>query len=1512
MRLASILLLTTLAVASVYGAWLEATNSLGARTTHLLSSSTTTGGKVVHATTVGNEIYLVELVSRPAALPPAAPRVANVVGRRVQSVENLVGPIGCDNTDASKAVITSNCAANSVAAKANMDDVRRTWYMPPRSDACVLAGGTPSSCLGPVLGLGTDTDVLFAGNRVFIPSASGYNGAIPSVVVVDMALPKLLVTSACIAANISSTTTFAAPYTPFEYDMQSGADPLIWRTFQRSDGILKQMTVSLVRTTVFSDDFRIALGDGSALFFLSAATFYGNGTRLWASLVPFEVSIPMLANSGGLSNCAMVLGVQPAPYPPQLNPVYPVTSTNYLQQPSVPRFYTTMSCSFSIGELDGNNNLVRAGCTDRKLCGGYATYVVDYGTYDVPVFVPADSRYDDYVEDDCESFYPLATTFKGFGLGGGDGPTYSRHVAAEEMCYAPFYSIDKILANDFVEERERQCRVMGMRTAGPTRDHCQAPYTRRQCKKGWHIHDDFCYYKFDATTDAKFAVVDTEAQAACESIPFGDGFATAVKVEVLTSADHDLRVRLQTWLTLIGRKDSVPPGPPYRVPVPDTNDCYWFTYIQGTPDLGESAYAMCKAPAYPVCRYHIKHYEVVDRYVSHSVKTIRLLRDGQAGTPWTGTHAKCNCFPGSYGEFCKNHDGCPIDNAFPNALADAATDPLVLFYLRCTAGKCKDSQPRTCACDADHGPSASLIPLSQFYAYRDFACACPASSDSTGTFSVNGVSYSGIAMNLPCGGSARGACTVDAFSNVGRCASVQVWDESANASVAVYGGPATTCAVPKVPVSGYVLDYNIRAEVCNGKGVCSGSGCSCEEGWAGDACTCPSPVDYAAGTIPTVSASHSVFVDLGTTLAVVRVLVSAQPAGIFLGGNAGCNATSVTLANAAVSPSTTRSCSLSTVDGVAAWTCPGEPVFQYVLLRTTEAAPRCVVRAFTDTRPPCGDNTNPTAHRFIARHFGNGSYPREQDPFSFGAACTRSTCLCDQDHTGLKCANAVSSVEIGEDGGITKVVCGESTLPKRGSPGTDGCMCNAVSSIGAVGFGGLPLGTFTEEACECQEWFVQERNQRMQCAGHGRCVKAKFPWGTCAADLDAFESDSLAFPFVRVPHGCHNASVRVVERGKFLRTGASNCSSEPVDAYSWNFFGTVTPSQLVNGERWFRADGTALNLLNQKAVDDFIVLFTTPGVVPVNLPLRTAYQSVAGAWSRVVDMGKPEDVAFIATVQHAFLDKRKCTADNECESFGLGVCVFDSSDWVPWRNGDPAVPTYAVGDSGGCAPFEDFSRGFWDGQLFCRECRDGYGPKTQADWLTVVSHQARLLAVTGPGVPSLYDASVAPFAPVSGNQIDHLNSTVYCRLPWSAGTDGHLCGGFGTVGMTVSTSATVMTVFGTTTARCINVTIDGTAMAGTPLGEDIYRYVSSGGDSGLNVVGGTPYFWGTTLNTTAGVLDSCVGTTCDFLLEGSGERKSVRCWNPALYAAPAHVDAYDGGGNLVEFRERGSWSLVLG
>jgi len=1677
--------------------------------------------RFVHVATVGSVLYVVELFEDRSLAVAVAPQVSYVVGRLVTTFFVPTGPLGCnDQTDFSAATITANCATGTAQALAHEALVRKLWYVPSRgalSDACVLGGGDAKTCLGPPLVIRENVDVwsgappvytsldLLVSEGVAVESAFGYMGAIPSIAFVDMVMPRLLVTAPqCFAVPISTTISFSGPYAQFAFDTVSGSLPSVWRTFERADGVLIQMRVVLRRTSPASNAFQIMLADGlggtqDAGFYryYFASPVYGsvNGTstQSWASLIPFGVTINMTGVDGNLttrSNCTLVLGVEPLLDPPQLNPFFAPTSTNYLDQPQYPLFYATQACGFTPCGLDGNNQLTVPFCADGGNKGGWAEFITTTPSgLRYPIYVPADASYDDYTEDFCNTFYPLWSTFRGFGQGGGDGPPYDRYVPATERCNAPFYDPATILLNNYPQERQRQCAMMGMVASGLTQDLCVSLITDVQCKRGWVFFGYFCYYVFDPVNDAQFATTVAGAQASCGNIP-----NAPPGVQVLVDPDHDIRVWLQVNLGLqTSESRSATPGPPYFFTVPGLASCDCVSYIPGTTralDVGSTSLCLCAG--YPVCRYPVSNYVVAGQYVSKSIKTVRVLRDGQPGAPWVGQQATCACLPNSAGKACET-SVCHLANSFPALLDAVSTDPHTAFASRCAAGsgggQCQTGQPLVCFCDSKHGPAGALYPLSPLWPFASCPCCCPsASAMAPSPFMVDGVLYNGtvvveaVAPTTPCGGAARGSCVTNTVTITGACECVAVFDAYLNATTPVNGGPACTCPMPKVPAYGFALQMpQVLGEACNGRGTCcpfgSGApgpdgttpngagantqacfddagaprdGCVCADGWVGDACTCPVPADVvvqagATALVQTVPLSTVAFVDLGRPYAVLYVTVAPQLAGPFLAPTS-CFASQVVMADSPQLNGVVAACAVQTVDGHTTWQCDPAAYpaggLEFVVVTTNATAPSCVVAAYVAATPACGafTTTNPFAGRFFANDLNDAAGApegRQQTPALAFEGCTAFGCMCAPDYTGPLCSVGVSAVSQDADGLYSQRVVGETTQPARGvyDATTQTASCLTVTTAGLVSFGGLPRGSFVGDACECFEYWVQDRGARMMCGGHGVCRAASFPWGYCGYDLAAWEADPLWTPLVPAAGNCNDPFERVVDKGVWLVAvaaagtagAAANVSTACIGPHALNpqaaaaitpysnvlgaFYGLwwnellgydfmawpfapiaaasaaapVTSAQfnltasLLNGVRLFTASGSAAFVLDAVVLDAYVVALsqtytattlrayvTTHLAWPANAALAAANAAYTatdpGAYTRPINASLAEDVVYVATVWSTVLAPRRCSGDVECATFvrhntdlaaGEGVCVFDAVDYVPWLNGDPLWSgALSVGYEGGCDAYASNALGFWDPQIFYGACTDGYGPSTEADFVDVAQQQADLVAIVGGGGTNpllLYDPTAYPFAQIlasSGQaQVTLLNNTLNCRAPWAAATDGHVCGGFGTVAFQYASGpAGTLTVFRTpraipvvTTPMCTYVTVtvlQGAAavarMNATVLAEQLYHFETADGTRGINVLGGTAYFYGFGAQGTAavpGLATDCTATlpfACVFVLEGEDVDAAttdvqVACGNDLFFDPPYHVDVFvvapeeyeDPAPQILWPRASGVWSMVL-
>ncbi len=548
----------------------------GSVQTTLLSDSTNDGYIAsVSVKGSGTRIYAIDLIDSGLSTPPIEPRVRSVVGQRVVSKEILVGPRGCDNpNDPLSAIEHSNCATTTVERRVSRENLHRLWYLPSKGrnvDECFSRGGDEFSCVGPPIVLNdhvdafaprtvTEKDLLVA-RGVVVEAASGWLGAIPSVVRVDMILPHLYVSTDATYLGDS----FTAQYRTFHYDAYSKLITDVWMAFERADGYLQSHRVLLRRldpnAATRSFRIQIALAQGTGQdenFFIVALESVdiftpSNNLERWADLVPFATPIVFRdVSNNGTHNVTFT--IVSAPNPPELRDPEVVSDRTFMKGKIFhPEMYETCSCNYAVGEYDTNGELKFAYTPEGALRGGYARYVTPNFPH-LPIYVPPDVRYQAY-QDDCDKAYPRAASFLGF-----EGTaTYQRMVASEHRCFAPMLINQKITDAIVVEERELQCTKRGMSCATRTCDVCARRITDAPCKADYLPFDQRCWYKPDPTKDLDKRVVIGESNAACAAIdPELGGLLTAT-----VAPDVYLKAWLQSDFVHWKKRGT---GFPFRLP----------------------------------------------------------------------------------------------------------------------------------------------------------------------------------------------------------------------------------------------------------------------------------------------------------------------------------------------------------------------------------------------------------------------------------------------------------------------------------------------------------------------------------------------------------------------------------------------------------------------------------------------------------------------------------------------------------------------------------------------------------------------------------------------------------------------------------------------------------------------------------------------------------------------------------------------------------------------------------
>jgi hypothetical protein len=302
------------------------------------------------------------------------------------------------------------------------------------------------------------------------------------------------------------------------------------------------------------------------------------------------------------------------------------------------RFYTLHTANFHVGGYDMNLQLTYPFTPNGVPGGGRILFAT--GEYPhVPVAIPPNPLYKVY-KDDCIDFYPKAATFYGWGFSENNGALHDRMIADQYRCMAPFYApelvIDITTGSEVQDERFRQCYMLGGSLANQARDVCTRPIAWARCREGHLYFGGQCYYKFDPIKEPWAKVIASESLQVCRQI--------FDKSEPLPNANYDLKLWLARHYVYWNKAQ----GTEYRVPVLNENcDCY---SLNGTESSVQKC--NCNSALFPICVYHEKHYEVIDRWVSHHPMTIAVLRDGQKGAPWNGEEFLVVCENGSGGSHC--------------------------------------------------------------------------------------------------------------------------------------------------------------------------------------------------------------------------------------------------------------------------------------------------------------------------------------------------------------------------------------------------------------------------------------------------------------------------------------------------------------------------------------------------------------------------------------------------------------------------------------------------------------------------------------------------------------------------------------------------------------------------------------------------------------------------------------------------------------------------------------------
>ena len=1183
----------------------DATKTYGLYVTHVLSSGTDAAptARFIHVSTAPpsspgsfGSIFIVELDDFSDATPSIIPEAASIAISLLQSRAIVTGPKGCDAVDPQQAFITSNCANTPAGLAQNQRLVQDLWFLNHRgkdADECLLRGGDERSCFGPMFNLretGYDAAVgpplhtdlqLLSGQRQGVEAGLGYNCAVPSFVQVDMVGPALLVTTNCVAPTVDTTRSFAGPYVQTRQDTDAGDITVYWRAFARNDGQLMQMRVLITRMDPLGDTFVVQLGVPSGnpysnytVFFTSFLSFGGDGITDWGEQLPMNIALAMFAGNMPIANlsapvlpavaCNLTLGLQPAPDVPTLRDVYIPSDINWVLQPITRRLYASSPCGYRIGTTGMDGRLVFDGVTEGEIAGGFPICRTN-DRVPRPWFIPPNPRFATAYPDNCDRVFAPNATFRGVNIDNtATGVTYTRAQMSTHRCFAPLYNLDAVAANTGPFERNRQCAMMKM-TLSASQDVCWVELTKVFCETnlGFIAFGSRCFLAMEETSMGQYAsgISTTDGVVAQITSMINAQMPDGIQLSlaILPNADIDMLAWLRMGFLAMFRRGTAPRFP-YRIQSSAGGFlCYSWVPGNAGPSSDAPSVNVCsgESPAYPILYYEMRAHEVVDQDILWPPQAIQLWKYGQKGQPWAGQACSCQCFAGWGGAHCWTQTCFPASitslasSAGTTQLAAALSSPVSKLAVKCIHGTCKNGQARSCICLPRWGPSASLVVGSPFLPFVDAPCNCPASSATSGTFSVNNATYvAAQAYNLPCGGTSHGACLQNSLTGVGFCQCVErpVLDpDSPKRSVAAWGGPQCVAKMPNVPPLGYVVNSNIKYLPCNDRGIlCPGGtdnslspeqcfnstggaidGCMCLPGFTGEACTCPSPLDIiAAGSIVTQTTQrYRAYAKLGVTRFIARVIVSSRPLGKYQGGPSGCTVNDVRLGSTSSGGGggAASSCGRNYEDGREYWDCSQTAPGAFVIVETVEAVPRCRIEAYDVWFPPCGNQTNPTAGRFPVNelNFVYGSYVEEQPAAFAGRGCTNWECMCASGYTGPLCNAGVSAMHVSSLTGLLETtVCGENggrgVLDTTLNP--PACSCSAISSPDGSGMNsGGTRDFYVGDACEHFSLFVQERGEGMICAGHGDPVPRRFPYGTCVDDLETLENDALFSPRILSP-----------------------------------------------------------------------------------------------------------------------------------------------------------------------------------------------------------------------------------------------------------------------------------------------------------------------------------------------------------------------------------------------------------
>lgn len=1187
------------------------------------------------------------LVNSPLVQP--TPLAAGAVALQVDSNLIITGPRGCDSPDGDpqNGFIVDNCVTTQAEAFSNMQDLLKDFAYPLYGENRFLCtSGSFYACLanfGGVLFIYPNQDSfvvrqspppaqVFFAQRIVLVGTVGLFGTERTVVDVPIQGPLLVIDS-----QSGCGVEWEDTYYRFPYDVYTGMGTEVVQSARGSVNTIARVLVK--RNPQNADSFWVELASAAGTgtgehyfvpawisnttFNLSAANAFSpqDGSQpIWQAFEDFvigqTIGFFLVDSDGNIDYTApqctahFVWDYDPDA-PPTLVPWAQPNPTNWFLQPQ-PMQWQAAVFSYRFGALDEFGFLAYPWCPFGEVCGGDATgqFFTPPGFVGPPPRLnrTADSNFNDYTLscDDVIGPHPYFQVYDAI-TGQNDGEWWPQFDPVLGLCFAPFMQPQLVQASVSPNAGAQDCSRQQMRCYDPNEClFCYRPIALTFCKLGWIPYDQWCYRRFNPSTDAQFLGAPAQVSLSCATLADHDGLPTGSTQSYAYSNNPFDLVFLQSF-----SNNSLPGSPSYAVVYPSGEYvCTQSGSLQLLPCVQTST-------VFPMCRYKQDQYEVKLRWTNMSPQTVRLFRDGEGnGSAPRGVFTQPICNLRSTGETCETAT-CPDANLLTVfSPGGSSNDSSINFFATCSAhGGCDQWNPNRCACDEFFSPVAYVPGVPQLYPeLASCPCCCPATSQIGGQVSINGNIYTLESSYLACGGAGVGNCiTNNATGGSGECECFPVANTDPAAEVPfsdATGGPSCACVINKILSGGFDPNWPpINADVCSNRGTCcpigvSGAdareggnviaggtssevcypngaiqpttGCVCDNGFTAQGCGAPAPVNLAFNLQVFVPFSNLAYVSLGEATIIGAVIVGTQPNNIFVGYGSppACTAQQVWLASSvplALDEIAGVPCNLTQIETQILWECP--TTFQgafFVVVVTEEITPRCTINAMNEYFVACGpaDRVNPFVSGFWRAPAYRQPYKYSQQASTKFAPYGSSlmACGCGSNAAGPQCGEDVSALRLSPDGTtFQQVVCGSDTFYPRGYAQVSGdgtfseCVGAPFAGTQAVGaFIGVLNGATDEQfggpGNAWQLIFNQERGMLMWCNGHGIPIPPQFPYGDCEFNVVAYEADALYTPFVEAPGSIVNANTH-----EFLQRPTLSPTDDPRSLVSFTAVAGLTP-----------------------------------------------------------------------------------------------------------------------------------------------------------------------------------------------------------------------------------------------------------------------------------------------------------------------------------------------------------------